>query len=204
MLRVGLTGGIACGKTTVARMFERSGARIAFADEIAKETIRAGGVAYDEVVRHFGREILHTTGEIDRLILASRAFGTPLRIEELNHIIHPAVIELQNKWMAEVSREDPHAVAIVEAALIYEADAAKDFDKIVTVTCKPEQKPERFAARHQMSLDDARIEVERRSRAQLPDAEKAERADFVIDNSGPEAETEAQVEKIWQEFKKLA
>jgi dephospho-CoA kinase len=203
MLRVGLTGGIACGKTTVARMFERRGARIAFADEIAKETIRPGGVAYDDVVRHFGREILQGTGEIDRLILASKAFGTPSRIDELNHIIHPAVIARQNQWMEDVGRKNPHAVAIVEAALIYEAGAAKDFDKIVVVTCREEQKPERFAARHGISIEDARVEVERRSRAQLSDAEKTSRADYVIDNSGPEPETEREVARIWQEWKNL-
>jgi dephospho-CoA kinase len=204
MLRVGLTGGIACGKTTVARMFERRGARIAFADEIAKQMLRPGNAAYDEVVRVFGRDILQPDGEIDRAALAAKAFATPPRIEELNRILHPTVVAAQNEWMAEVGRSDPHAVAMVEAALIFEAGVAPHFDKIVVVTCRPEQKPERFAARHAMPLADARNEVERRSRTQIPDEEKSARADFVIDNSGSSAQTEQQVEQVWQELKKLA
>ena len=204
MLRVGLTGGIACGKTTVAKMLERQGAHVAYADLIAKEMIQPGGPAYQQVVEHFGREILDPTGEINRLMLAGKAFGTPSRIEELNHIIHPTVIAKQNEWMAEVARKDPHGIAVVEAALIYEAGADKDFDKIVVVSCRTEQKAERFANRTLMSLDKARVEAEQRSRAQMSDEEKVSRADFVIDNSGSQAETERQVEKIWQALKKLA
>jgi dephospho-CoA kinase len=204
MLRIGLTGGIACGKSTVARMFERRGARIAFADELAKQMLRPGNAAYDEVVRVFGRDILQPSGEIDRAALAAKAFATPPRIEELNRILHPAVVARQNAWMAEIGRADPHVVAIVEAALIFEAGAAPDFDKIVVVTCRPEQKPERFAARHAMPIDVARGEVERRSRSQIADAEKASRADFVIDNSGSEAGTEQQVERIWRQLQALA
>ena len=204
MLKVALTGGIACGKTTVARMFERRGARIAFADELAKEMLRPGNAAYDEVVRVFGRDILQPSGEIDRAALAAKAFATPPRIEELNRILHPAVVAHQNAWMADVGRADPHAVAIVEAALIFEAGAAPHFDKIVVVTCRPEQKPERFAARHAMPIEAARNEVERRSRSQIPDAEKVSRADFVIDNSASVTETERQVEQVWQQLKALA
>ena len=204
MLRVGLTGGIASGKTTVARMLERHGAHVAYADQIAKEMIRPGGAAYDEVVNHFGREILDPTGEINRLMLAAKAFGTPSRVEELNHIIHPAVIAKQNEWMAEIARKDPHAIAVVEAALIYEAGVEKDFDKIVVVACRPEQKAERFANRTLMSLDKARVEAEQRSRAQISDEEKASRADYIIDNSGAESATEQQVDKLWQALKKLA
>ena len=204
MLRVGLTGGIACGKTTVARMFERRGARIAFADELAKEMLRPGNSAYDEVVRVFGRDILQPGGEIDRAALAAKAFATPPRIDELNRILHPAVVAQQNEWMAEAGRSDPHAVAIVEAALIFEAGAAPHFDKIVVVTCRPEQKAQRYAERQGLSFFAGFAEVERRSRSQIDDREKASRADFVIDNSGSEAETEVQVEKVWQELKKLA
>lgn len=204
MLRVGLTGGIACGKTTVARLLERQGAHVTYADLIAKEMIRPGGAAYQQVVNHFGREILDPSGEINRLILAGKAFGTPSRVEELNHIIHPAVIAKQNEWMAEVARKDPHGIAVVEAALIYEAGAEKDFDKIVVVTCQPGQKAERFANRTLMSLDKARVEAEQRSRAQLSDEEKASRADYVIDNSGAESATQQQVERLWQELVKLA
>jgi dephospho-CoA kinase len=204
MLRVGLTGGIACGKTTVARMFKRLGARVIFADDLARELIQPGAAAYDEVVRHFGRDILQPDGAIDRPRLAEVVFGNPPRVEELNLLIHPAVVHQQDEWMKEIARHDPKAVAMVEAALIFEAGAASHFDKIVVVTCHPEQKPERFGGRQKLSLEAARAEVERRSRAQARDEEKASHADYVIDNSGNETETEAQVEKVWQELKQLA
>jgi dephospho-CoA kinase len=205
MLRVGLTGGIACGKTTVARMFKRRGARVIFADDVAKQLMRPNAPVYEEVIRRFGKGILQPHGRaIDRARLAEIVFGNPPRIEELNSIVHPAVVAEQDAWMGEIGQADPHAVAIVEAALIYEAGANSHFDKIVVVTCRPEQKAERFAARHQIAMEDARKEVERRSRAQIDDATKAARADFVIDNSGSEPETDAQVDKIWQRFQKLA
>lgn len=204
MLRVGLTGGIACGKTTVARMFKRRGARVIFADDLAKHLMRPNAPVYEDVVRHFGREILQPNGAIDRARLAAIAFGNPPRIEELNAIVHPAVVAEQDAWMADIERNDRRAVAIVEAALIYEAGAAQHFDKIVVVTCRPEQKAGRFATRAGMSLEAGRAEVERRSRAQIADADKAARAHYLVDNSGSEAETEKQVEKVWQELKRLA
>src|SRR5205807_1429878 len=108
----------------------------------------------------------------------------PSRIQELNRIVHPAVIRSQEEWMNEVGRHDPHAVAIVEAALILEAGAAKRFDRMIVVTCNDEQRIARFAARQKLDLKAARKEVERRMAAQLPEADKIEAADYVIDNSG--------------------
>lgn len=204
MLRVGLTGGIACGKTTVARMFKRRGARVIFADDLAKQLMRPNAPVYEDIVRRFGRDVLQPNGAIDRGRLAAVAFGNPPRIEELNAIVHPAVVAEQDAWMADIERNDRRAVAIVEAALIYEAGAAQHFDRIVVVTCRPEQKAGRFATRTGTSLEAGQAEVERRSRAQIPDADKAARADFLIDNSGSEVETENQVERVWRELKRLA
>ncbi|MGA7300232.1 MAG: dephospho-CoA kinase, partial [Candidatus Sulfotelmatobacter sp.] len=115
--------------------------------------------------------------------------------------VHPAVIRSQEEWMEEMGRQDPHAVAIVEAALILEAGAAKRFDRLIVVTCSDEQRVVRFAARHKLAMDVARKEVERRMAAQLPEAEKIKAADFVIDNSGSLDRTRERVQKVWQELR---
>lgn len=209
MLRVGLTGGMACGKSTVAEMFARRGAHVAFADKIAHDLMQPGQPVYNAIVAAFGREILAADGGIDRGRLAQAAFGGQIgkstsRVEELNAIVHPAVIRRQEEWMDEIGRTDPNAVAIVEAALIFEAGVGKRFDKVVVVACGAEQKVERFASRVHLSPDHARREVERRSAAQLPDEEKARRADYVIDNSGFLDDTERQVERVLTELKREA
>ena len=202
MLRVGLTGGIACGKSTVGEMLARRGAHLLQADVLAHQLYAPGAAVYDEVMRSFGREILNEDGTINRAKLAEIAF--PGRIGELNAIVHPAVIKVQNEWMAEFAREDPHGTAVVEAALILEAGAAKDFDKIVVVTCDFEHRVERYAQRTGIPLASALSEVQRRSAAQLPDEEKVRHADYVIENSGAVEETERQVEEVWNKLQALA
>jgi len=198
MLRIGLTGGIACGKTTVARMLVQRGAHFLQADTLAHELYAPGQPTYDEVVSHFGREILQADGTINRSRLANIVF--PDRIGELNAIVHPAVIEAQKRWMAKVERDHLNGVAVVEAALLIEAGADKDFDKVIVVICDFDRKVERYAQRSGLSLAAARVEVERRSAAQLPDGKKAQHADFVINNSGDVEATERVVAKIWQEL----
>lgn len=202
MLRVGLTGGVACGKSTVAKMFAELGATIVDADAIAHELYRPGHEVFQELVRHFGPEILRPDGELDRAKLAALVFDGG-RVEELNKIVHPAVIRQQDQWMRSLGEKDPYAVAIVEAALILEAGVKDRFDRIMVVTCKPEQKVTRFAQRTGMSEDAARADVERRTKAQMSDEEKARRADFVIDNSGSVEETRHQVQRIYSELKIL-
>lgn len=208
MLKVGLTGGIASGKTVVGKMFIGLGAHLVQADRIAHSLMQPGEAVYNEVVRHFGGGILNPDLSVNRAKLAEVAFGsadTPegqraSRIEELNRIVHPAVIRSQDEWMAEMGRQDPHAVAIVEAALILEAGAADRFDKLIVVTCNAEQRAARFAARQKMDLDAARKEVARRMAAQLPDEEKIKRADFVIDNSGLLDNTREQAGRVWEQL----
>jgi dephospho-CoA kinase len=198
VLRVGLTGGIACGKSTVAEMLTRRGAHFLSADTLAHQLYAPGAVVYDDVVRRFGREILNDDGSINRGKLAQAVF--PDRVAELNAIIHPAVIEAQNRWMSEIERQYPRGIAVVEAALLIEAGAHQDFDKVIVVTCPFEQKAERYAVRTGLSAEAARAEVERRSAAQMSDDEKARRADYVIENSGSIAELEEQVGRIWREL----
>ena len=202
MLRVGLTGGIACGKSCIAAMLVKRGAHFLPADALAHQLYEPGTATYDEVVRSFGAEILDSDGSINRKKLADLVF--PGRIAELNAIVHPEVVRRQNSWMKEVEKSAPHGIAVVEAALLIEAGANKDFDKVMVVTCDFEQKVERFAQRSNLPLAAARAEVERRSRAQFSDQEKARHADYVIDNHGSTEDTERQVERIWRELRQLA
>ncbi|HWF02195.1 MAG TPA: dephospho-CoA kinase [Candidatus Angelobacter sp.] len=203
MLRVGLTGGVACGKSTVAKMFADLGAKIIDADLIAHELYRPGEEVYQALVKHFGEEIIKASGDLDRAKLATLVFDGG-RVEELNKIVHPAVIKRQEQWMREVGEKDPYAVAMVEAALIFEAGVKERFDKIIVVTCKPAQKVSRFGQRAGMPEALARVDVERRNRAQIPDEEKARRAHYVIDNSATLAETSHQVQRIYAELKVLS
>ena len=184
-------------------MFGDLGAHIADADRIAHNLYRPGQQVYIDLIKSFGSTIVTPNGEIDRAKLAAAAFNGG-RVEELNKIVHPGVIRQQDQWMREMGAKDPYAVMIVEAALILEAGARDHFDKIIVVTCKAAQKVARFARRTGMSEAQAQIEVERRSNAQMPDEEKMRRADFVIDNSGPEDVTRHQVERVYPELKVLA
>ena len=209
MLKVGLTGGIASGKSVVGEMFAKRGAHVIQADHISHELMQPGQAVYQEVVRRFGKQILNADGTVNRPRLAEAAFGTPgadgpSRVRELNAIVHPAVIRRQEEWMKEVGRRDPKAVAMVEAALILEAGAAERFDRLIVVTCETVQRIQRFASRMKISLDAARDEVARRMAAQLPDEEKLKAADYVIDNSGSLDATGAQVAEIWEILKRDA
>jgi dephospho-CoA kinase len=209
LLKVGLTGGIASGKSVVGEMFAALGAHLIQADAIAHELMQPGETVYQEVVRHFGEGILNPHGTVNRARLAEAAFSAPgankpSRIQELNQIVHPAVIRRQDEWMAEVGQRDPGSIAIVEAALILEAGAAKRFDRLVVVTCRPEQRIQRWAARLGVDEETARREVGRRMAAQFPDEEKIKAADYVIDNSGSLDETRKQVAAIYPELKREA
>jgi dephospho-CoA kinase len=200
VLRVGLTGGVACGKSTVAKMFAALGAEVIDADKIVHDLYRAGQPVCQELVQNFGKQILRQDGEIDRARLAALAFDGG-RVAELNRIVHPAVFRRQQELLGQIAARRPDAIAIVEAALMLEAGGKNRYDKIVVVTCRPEQKVARYAERAGISEAAARVEVERRSRAQMTDQDKAKLADYLIDNSGPLETTRAQAEKIFLELK---
>jgi dephospho-CoA kinase len=209
MLKVGLTGGIASGKSVVGEMFVAQGAKLIHADQIAHELIQPGQPVYHKVVRHFGTGILNPDGTVNRPKLAEAAFGSadkniPSRVEELNRIVHPSVLHIQEQWMEQVGRDDSHAVAMVEAALILEAGADKQFDRLIVVTCRSEQRIRRFAERIKLDLETASREVTRRMAAQMPDDEKIKHADYVIDNSGSLDCTESRVREVYRELKREA
>jgi len=206
---VGLTGGIAAGKSAVGEMFVSLGAHLVQADRISHSLMQPGEPVYNEVVRHFGREILNPDATVNRAKLAEAAFGSPedaegkraSRIEELNRIVHPAVIRSQDEWMEQIGIQNRHSVAIVEAALILEAGAASRFDRLIVVTCGAEQRASRFAIRQKIDLESARKEVTRRMAAQLPDEEKVKAAHYVIDNSGSLDRTREQVSQVWEKLR---
>jgi dephospho-CoA kinase len=204
LLKIGLTGGIASGKSVVGEMFVKFGAHLIRADDIAHELMQPGQAVYDEVVRRFGSEVLNPDGTIHRSRLAALAFGTPgvaSRIQELNAIVHPAVVKHEDEWMEEVGRRDSSAIAIVEAALILEAGVAGRFDHLIVVTCRPDQRVHRFAVRLGISEEAAHAEVTRRMAAQISEEEKIKAADFVIDNSGSLDATEKQVSSVFKTLK---
>jgi len=198
MLRVGLTGGVASGKSTVGHMLAARGAHILQADTLAHRLYEPGEPVYHAVIDRFGREILNSNGTINRARLANAAF--PNRIGELNAIVHPAVVDAQNRWMSDCERIDPHGIAVVEAALLIEAGAAKDFDRVIVVTCSSDQKIARYAHRAKLPMAEAAAEVARRSAAQLSDQAKAAHADYVIDNSGSPDDVAREVESVWNDL----
>jgi dephospho-CoA kinase len=205
MLRVALTGGIACGKSTVLKLFQQQDLDRIFtlsADSLVHKMYEPGSPVYIQVVDAFGETILTRDKKIDRGKLADAAFRDPESRKKLEAIVHPAVIQAEMDWMEQVPREHPRAkIGLIEIPLLFETGSEKRFDKTIAVTCSPEQKMERFRQRHRnLSEAESRSEVERRSQAQLPCEEKARRADYVIDNSKGLAELDAAVRRTCKEI----
>ena len=195
----GLTGGVASGKSTVARMFEELGARVIDADRLAHELYRAPLPAYKEIVSRFGSEILDASGEIDRKQLGSMVFADGEKLRELSTILHPPIIERIEELALGWHALTPHAVIVVDAALIYEAGVSNRFAKVLVTWCWPEQQLERLIAKGDLT----REEAERRIAAQSPVEEKRRRADYEIDCSGNLESTRAQVHTVHSELKRL-
>lgn len=187
MLRVGLTGGIGSGKSAVAGMLREHGVAVLEADDVAREVVRPGEPAYDEVRQAFGSEILQQNGEIDRATLATIVFASRERLDRLNRIVHPRVLERAERWLDEQEKQGVR-LAVVEAPLLIETGFHRRLDRLVVVWCRPEQQIERLAGRG-MSREDA----ERRIAAQMNVEEKKRLANDLIDNSGSIEETRRQV-----------
>jgi dephospho-CoA kinase len=198
LLKIGLTGGIASGKSLVSQIFTELGAHTIDADQIAHELMRPGEKVYEQVVQSFGNEILNPDKTVNRAKVAELAFDKKRpRIYELNRIMHPEVIQRYESWMEDIRGREPDAIVILEAALVLEAGLRRRFDRIVVVTCKPQQRAERWAQRFNLDLETAKVEVNRRMMAQAPDEAKIQAADYVIDNSGSVEETRKQVQKVY-------
>ena len=199
MLKVGLTGGIASGKSTVAEMFRARGCPVIEADRLAHSLMAPGQPAHDEIVREFGRSVLATDGSIDRSKLAAVVFADRAKLARLNQIVHPRVIAASEAEFARLGQEHPGGVAIVEAALLVEAGYYRQLGKLIVTWCRPEQQLERLLARGRLS----RQQAQRRLTAQMPPEEKRGYADFVIDTSGTLASVETQVGSVLEELRRL-
>lgn len=205
MLRVGLTGGLGSGKTTVAGMFAELGAAVISADQLGRELMQPGQAVYAAIVRTFGPAVVRDDGWLDRGALAERAFQHN-QADALNRIVHPAVIAAEEEWMQGVFAADPARVAMVESALIFEVEKwgtapgwTQRFDKLILVTVPDEVKVARFVKR-MMAQAGAEADARARIAAQMADQEKAARCDFVIDNTGGIEETRAVVARIYREL----
>ena len=196
----GLTGGIACGKSTVARIFQDLGAYIIDADRLGHELIEPGHAAFQEILEHFGKEILNPGGHIDRKKLGLKVFADPEQLRQLNAIVHPRIISRARELASAQQKKNPMAVIILDAALIFEAGIAGALRKVMVAWCRPEQQVDRL-----MALTGAsRQEAERRIQAQMPTEEKRRRAHYVIDCSGTLEQSRFQVQAIYPELQRLS
>jgi dephospho-CoA kinase len=192
MLRVGLTGGLASGKSFVGKELANLGCLLIRADELGHQVLEPGGEAYDATLHEFGPDILNTDRTIDRRKLAALVFHDPLQLAKLNALVHPPVQALERRLMDEYAAAHPHGIAVVEAAILIETGSYRDFTKLIVAVCSDQQQIERAIARDGMTREQA---LERLSR-QMPLAEKMKYADYVIDTSGAKESTLAQTRAV--------
>lgn len=200
MLRVGLTGGLASGKSFVGEALASLGCHLLKADELGHKLLQPGTEVYGRVVDAFGPSILDAEGRIVRRALGSLVFDDPQKLALLNSMVHPAVIEEEERWMRQTEASDPHGIAIVEAAILIETGSYKRFDKIVLAVCSDEQQIARAMKRDGLSREEALARLSR----QMPLAEKRKFADFVVDTSGEKEQTLVQVRRLYDELRRLA
>lgn len=198
MLTVGLTGGIAVGKSTVMATLGELGAVCFDADAIARSVVEPGTPALDRVIDAFGSEVCAPDGTLDRAALGRIVFADPARRRMLEAILHPPIIAEQDRLIAEAGRTDPDAIVVVDAALMIESGSFRRFDVLVVVHCSPEVQMERLMRRNGISADEARQRID----AQMPQAEKLALADIAIDTSGSRDDTRARTIAAWAELVK--
>ena len=199
MTKVGLTGGLASGKSFVASALASWGCFVVQADELGHQALAKNGDAYSAVVREFGPDILAPNGDIDRHALAARVFGHPDQLEKLNAIIHPVVIAREEELVAAFAQREPDGIAVVEAAILIETGSYRRFDKTILVFCAQEQQIERAMRREGAVESDVRARLGR----QMPLEEKRKYADFVIDTSGEKEETLRQSRAVYEALRRL-
>jgi dephospho-CoA kinase len=200
MLRVGLTGSIAVGKSFISGVLAELGCRVTDADEAARHVVEPGTEGLRAVVEAFGAEVLRADGTLDRARLGALVFGDAARRELLNSILHPLIVAEQDAVLERWEAEDPRGVGVVDAALMIESGGYKRFDKIIVVHCRPEVQLERLMRRNNLS----REEAERRIAAQMPQEEKLRYADFAIDTSEGFEDARRKTEAVFRSLRELA
>jgi dephospho-CoA kinase len=199
MLKVGLTGGLASGKSFVGRSLGDLGCLLIQADVLGRQVLEQGGETYEAVVATFGNQILDPDGKINRRRLARMVFSDSEQLAKLNALVHPPVKERERDLVAEFAREHPDGIAVTEAAILVETGSYKDYDRLIVAICGPEQQIERSMERDGVS----REEVLNRLRRQMPLEEKVKHADFIIDTSGSKENTLQQVRTVYQSLREL-
>lgn len=194
MLRVGLTGGLASGKSFVGRALADLGCLLIQADELGHHVLEPGGEAYDSVIREFGPGIVRADGAIDRPKLAALVFHDTQRLAALNALVHPPVWARERRLMDEFAAAHPHGIAVVEAAILVETGSYRNYARLIVAVCSEEQQIERAMSRDGMTREQV---MDRLSR-QMPLAEKIKYADYVIDTSGAKESTLAQTRAVHQ------
>jgi dephospho-CoA kinase len=199
MLVVGLTGGIASGKTTVSEILREEGAYLIDADEIARRLVQPHTAAWDEIRKAFGDDILDESGSIRRKKLAHRVFSDPKERTVLNQILHPRIrSEIQDR-LKEIAEKDPRAIVIVDAALLVETGGYREMDRVIVIASSAEDQIERLKKRDGLEEEQARNVLA----AQMPIEEKRKVADFIICNEGSLEETKKRAREIFRELKKI-
>jgi dephospho-CoA kinase len=194
MLSVGLTGGLASGKSFVGRALADMGCLVIQADELGHRVLEPGGEAYDGVIREFGPGIVKADGTIDRSKLAALVFHDSQRLAALNALVHPPVWARERRLLEEYAAVHPHGIAVVEAAILVETGSYRNYSKLIVAVCSEAQQIERAMSRGGMTREQV---LDRLSR-QMPLAEKIKYADYVIDTSGAKEDTLAQTRAVYQ------
>lgn len=200
MLRVGLTGSIAVGKSFVTRVLGELGCHVIDADRVARGVVEPGSAGLERVVAAFGEDVLTPEGALDRGRLGGLVFADASKRELLNSILHPLIVAAQDEMLGRLEDEDPEGVAVVDAALMIESGGYKRFDKLIVVHCSPELQRQRLIARDNFTPEEA----ERRIAAQMPQEEKIRFADFTVDTSFGFEDTRRRVGEVYEALRKFA
>jgi len=197
MLKVGLTGSIAVGKSFVCDVFRELGCHVLDADKTARKVVEPGTDGLLQVVTEFGKDILTDDGELDRKKLGAIVFADEEKRQLLNSIVHPLVIDAQDRWIEAFQKIDPDGIAVIDAALMIESGGYKRFDKLIVVWCEPAIQLKRLMLRDNLTEIDAKKRID----AQIPQDAKKQFADYLIDTSGGFDETRKQTIDVFQELK---
>jgi dephospho-CoA kinase len=200
MLIVGLTGGVASGKSVVSRILKEEGAYLIDADQIARELVQPRTSAWEELVKVFGKEILQKDGSIHRKQLAAKVFSDPTQRDLLNRTLHPRIKEEMGRRLKAIGQKDPEAIVVIDAPLLVETGDHREMDKVIVVISTEAQQIARLREREGMDQEEAR----RIMASQMATEEKVKVADFVIRNEGSLEETERRAREVFQELKRIA